>query len=229
MTGLTKYRLRNCWCFKSRMAGIPFVSFWISQLLTNRFLGPITALEWMIQHYSNTPGETAGTVNQETRTASLGCFIAIRFVATASGFSVEIKCEWYQSRVWATFLHEIDWHVWLDLYVQEEGGILSLLWVEEIAGDEWRLAGTDRPDQEKHPSLTVSQCLNKRGLDQLQSLISVVTSILLLPVSSGSDVRFSTWKGAGPEKNFLIVNFYQRKLSVIVWLSGRKNSRDNLK
>ena len=46
-----------------------------------------------LQQLSNTPGETAGTVNQETRTASLGCFIAIRFAATASGFSVEIKCE----------------------------------------------------------------------------------------------------------------------------------------
>ena len=39
--------------------------------------------------------------------------------------------------------------VWLDLYVQEEGGTLSLLWVVEIPGDEWTLADTDRPDQEK--------------------------------------------------------------------------------
>ena len=63
-----------------------------------------------------------------------------------------------------------------------------------IPGDEWRLAHSDRSDREKQTRSTTSitDSLNIRGLDQLQSLISVVTSILLLPVSFGSDVRFST-------------------------------------
>ena len=94
-----------------------------------------------------------------------------------------------------------------------------MLWVVEIAGDEWRLAGTDRPDQEKHPSLTVSQCLNKRGLDQLQSLITnqrcpfypFTVSVLWLGSSPIDNAP------VGPEKNFvLIVNFLSEKLSVIV-------------
>ena len=87
----------------------------------------------------------------------------------------------------------------------------------EIAGDEWRLAGTDRPGQEKHPSLTVSQCLNKRGLDQLQSIISnqrcpfYPFTVLWLGSSPIDNAP------VGPEKNFvLIVNSLSEKLSVIV-------------
>ena len=75
-----------------------------------------------------------------------------------------MKCESYVVKYTLTFLHEINWHVWLDLNVQEEGGTLSLLWVVEIPGyqvmnGDWLtltvLTGRNRPDLQ-HPSLTVS-------------------------------------------------------------------------
>ena len=151
MTGLTRYRLRSCWCFKSRMAGILFVisespGFW-----------PIIAVDdTALQQHTRRDCRDRWSGNKDS-------FTLIRFVAAASGFFRGNEM-WIIVKYSLTFLHEINWHVWLDLNVQEEGGTLSLLWVVEIPGyqvmnGDWLtltvLTGRNRPDLQ-HPSLTVS-------------------------------------------------------------------------